>query len=485
MVVGFGSFNGWWEFATANRRGDWKEGYFMKYDICVIGAGPGGYVAAIRAAQLGKKVAVIERAKAGGICTSWGCIPSKTLLHAAGILKTLRHAGEFGVTTGEIKVDTDKLRAKKDRVIDRLVKGVEFLLKKNGVVWIAGQARLAGHNTIVVTGADGKSAMIDAGSIIIATGARPIELPNLKPDGETIITYFEALEVRGVPKDFVVIGGGPIGLEMAEVYAALGLLPGFDIDLCKAAAEGLKKSGVTTLTDTKVVSAAQGKDKRWTLTLESTKSKAPAPLITDRVLVAVGLKPNSDDLGLKTAGVTCDTRGFITTDAQMRTNVSNVFAIGDVAGRKLLAHKASREAHIAAAVACGHAAAMDYRSVPGAVFLHPEIATVGLSEDEARHTGLEIAIGKFPLVALGRGVATGAMDGFVKIITQKSTDQILGVHIVAPTAGDMIAEAALAIEMEATAEDLASTIHVHPTFSESLMEAAADARGEAVHIWKG
>jgi dihydrolipoamide dehydrogenase len=468
----------------------------MKYDICVIGAGPGGYVAAVRAAQLGKKVAVIERAKAGGICTSWGCIPSKTLLHAAGILKTLRHAGEFGITTGEIKVDTDKLRAKKDRVVDRLVKGVEFLLKKNGVDWIAGQARLAGHNTIVVTGADGKSTMIDAGSIIIATGARPVELPNLKPDGETIITYFEALEVRGVPKDFVVIGGGAIGLEMAEVYAALGskvtvvemmptLLPGFDIDLCKAAAEGLKKSGISTLTDTKVASATQGKDKRWTLTLESTKGKPPAPLMADRVLVAVGLKPNSDDLGLKTAGVTCDTRGFITTDAQMRTNVSNVFAIGDVAGRKLLAHKASREAHIAAEVACGHTASMDYRSVPGAVFLHPEIATVGLSEDEARQTGLEIAIGKFPLVALGRGVATGAMDGFVKIIAQKSTDTILGVHIVAPTAGDMIAEAALAIEMEATAEDLATTIHVHPTFSESLMEAAADARGEAVHIWKG
>jgi dihydrolipoamide dehydrogenase len=468
----------------------------MKYDICVIGAGPGGYVAAIRAAQLGKKVAVIERARAGGICTSWGCIPSKTLLHAAGIVSALRHAGEFGITTGEIKIDTDKLRAKKDRVVDRLVKGVEFLLKKNGVDWIAGQARLAGHNTIVVTGADGKSTMIDAGSIIIATGARPVELPNLKPDGETIITYFEALEVRGVPKDFVVIGGGAIGLEMAEVYAALGskvtvvemmptLLPGFDIDLCKAAAEGMKKSGVTTLTDTKVASASQGKDKRWTLTLESTKGKAPSPLIADRVLVAVGLKPNSDDLGLKTAGVACDTRGFITTDAQMRTNVASIFAIGDVTGRKLLAHKASREAHIAAEAACGHKATMDYHSVPGAVFLHPEIATVGLSEDEAKRAGHEIAIGKFPLAALGRAVATSAMDGFVKIVTEKETDAILGVHIVAPTAGDMIAEASLAMEMDATAEDLASTIHVHPTFSESLMEAAADARGEAVHIFKG
>ncbi len=468
----------------------------MKYDICVIGAGPGGYVAAIRAAQLGKKVAVIERAKAGGICTSWGCIPSKTLLHAAGILSALRHAGEFGITMGDIKVDTDKLRAKKDRVVDRLVKGVEFLLKKNGVDWIPGQARLAGRTTIVVTGADGKSTMVDAGSIIIATGARPVELPNLKPNGETVITYFEALEVRGVPKDFVVIGGGAIGLEMAEVYAALGskvtvvemmptLLPGFDIDLCKAAAEGLKKSGVTTLTDTKVASATQGKDKRWTLTLESARGKAPSPLTADRVLVAVGLKPNSDDLGLKTAGVTCDTRGFITTDVQMRTNVANIFAIGDVTGRKLLAHKASREAHIAAESACGHSAVMDYRSVPGAVFLHPEIATVGLSEDEAKRAGHEIAIGKFPLVALGRGVATGAMDGFVKVVSDKATDRILGVHIVAPTAGDMIAEAALAIEMESTTEDLTSTIHVHPTFSESLMEAAADTRGEAVHIWKG
>ncbi len=468
----------------------------MKYDICVIGAGPGGYVAAIRAAQLGKKVAIIERAKAGGICTSWGCIPSKTLLHAAGTLSALRHAGEFGITVGEIKIDTDKLRAKKDRVAERLVKGVEFLLKKNGVDRITGEAKLAGHNTIVVTGADGKSTMIDAGSIIIATGARPVELPNLKPNGETIITYFEALEIRGIPKDFVVVGGGAIGLEMAEVYAALGskvtvvemmptLLPGFDIDLCKAAADGLKKSGVTSMTDTKVASAVQGKDKRWTLTLESTKGPAPTPLVADRVLVAVGLKPNSEDLGLKTAGVVCDTRGFITTDSQMRTNIPNILAVGDVTGRKLLAHKASREGHVAAEAACGHAASIDYRAVPGAVFLHPEIATVGLSEEEARKTGVEIAIGKFPLVALGRAVATGAMDGFVKIITQKSTDQILGVHIVAPTAGDMIAEAALAIEMDATAEDLASTVHVHPTFSESLMESAADARGEAVHIWKG
>lgn len=468
----------------------------MKYDLCVIGAGPGGYVAAIRAAQLGLKTAVIERAKAGGICTSWGCIPSKTLLHAAGILRTLEHADDFGIQAEVKGVDTDKLRQKKDRVVARLVKGVEFLLKKNNVDWIAGEAKLAGQTSIVVTFPDGKSQMVDAKNIIIATGARSVELPHLKHDGETVISYVEALEVKDIPKEFVVIGAGAIGLEMAEVYSALGskvtvvemmptVLPGFDSDLTSATAQALKKSKINVLTSTKVANAKQGKDKRWTLELESDKGKKLDPLTADRVLVAVGLKPNSNNLALEPNGVKTDKRGFIEIDAQLRTSVPNIFAIGDVTGHKLLAHKASKEGHVAAEAAAGHSSAMDYRAVPGAVFLHPEIATVGLSEQEAKDADYNVKIGKFPLTALGRAVATGALDGFVKIVADKKTDRILGVHIVAPTAGDMIAEAALAIEMDATAEDLASTIHVHPTFSESMMEAAADAVGHAVHIWKG
>jgi dihydrolipoamide dehydrogenase len=468
----------------------------MKYDLCVIGAGPGGYVAAIRAAQLGLKTAVIERAKAGGICTSWGCIPSKTLLNAAGIIHTIKHAADFGVEAELKGVDTGKLRKKKDRVVTRLVKGVEFLLKKNNVEWIAGEAKLAGTETIAVTLPDGKTQMVDAKNILIATGARPIELPHLKVDGETVITYFEALEVNSIPKEFVVVGGGAIGLEMAEVYAALGskvtvvemmptVLPGFDTDLTNATAAALTKSGITVLTDTKVADAKQAKNKRWTLTLESTKGDKPEPLKADCVLVAVGLKPNSGNLALDMVGVKVDKRGFIEVNEQMRTSVPNIYAIGDVTGRKLLAHKASREGHVAAEAVAGHSTGMDYRSVPGAVFLHPEIGTVGLTEQEAKDAGHEVSVGKFPLTALGRAVATGNIDGFVKIVADKKTDRIIGVHIVAPTAGDMIAEAALAIEMEATAEDLASTIHVHPTFSEAMMESAADARGEAVHIWKG
>jgi len=465
----------------------------MEYDICVIGAGPGGYVAAIRAAQLGQKTAVIERAKAGGICTSWGCIPSKTLLHAAGTFTAIKHAKEFGIEVGEVKIDLAKLRGKKGRVVDRLVKGVEFLLKKSAIEWISGEARFVGPQELVVTHSDGKSSMIRAKNIIIATGARPVELPHLKPDGKSIITYVEALEIEGPPKDFVVIGGGAIGLEMAEVYATFGskvtvvemmptLLPGFDADLCKAAAEGLRKSGVTILTGTKVSAASKGKDGRWNLTLEKSEGTKADTLLADRVLVAVGLKPNSDGLVLEAAGVKTDPRGFIVVDAQMRTDVPSIFAIGDVVGKKLLAHKASREAHVAAEVAAGHDAAMDYRAVPGTVFLHPEIATVGLTEEEAKAAGHGVAIGRFPLAALGRAVATGAMDGFVKMVVDKVSDQVLGVHIVAPTAGDLIGEAALALEFEATAEDWASTIHVHPTFSEALMEAAAAARGEAVHI---
>ncbi|MEW5875738.1 MAG: dihydrolipoyl dehydrogenase [Candidatus Zixiibacteriota bacterium] len=467
----------------------------MKYDVLVIGAGPGGYVAAIRAAQLGLKTAVVERAKAGGICTSWGCIPSKTLLHAAGLVNAIKHASDFGITA-EIKgIDLDKLREKKNRVAGRLVGGVEFLLKKYGVEWIAGEAKLAGPESAVVKLADGKTRMIDAKNIIIATGARPVELPHLKVDGETVITYFEALEINGIPKDFVVVGGGAIGLEMAEVYAALGskvtvvemmptLLPGLDADLCKAAADGLKKSGVTSLTGTKVADAKQGKDKRWTLKLEAVSGKNPDPITADRVLVAIGLKPNSTGIGLEGTGVKIDQRGFIAVDAQMRTNIKSIWAIGDVVGGKLLAHKASREGHVVAEAIAGHKAVMDYRAVPGAIFLHPEIATVGMTEEEAKKAGHDITVGKFPLTALGRAVATSAMDGFVKIVADKKTDRVLGVHIVAPTAGDMIAEAAFALEMEASAEDLASTIHVHPTFSESVMESAADSRRESVHIWR-
>ena len=369
-------------------------------------------------------------------------------------------------------------------------------MKKNNIDWIAGEAKLAGHTSLLVTFPDGKSQMVDAKNIIIATGARPVELPHLKVDGETVISYVEALEVKDIPREFVVIGAGAIGLEMAEVYSALGskvtvvemmptVLPGFDADLTSATAQALQKSKINVLTGTKVSNAKQGKDKRWKLELESDQGKKLEPLTADRVLVAVGLKPNSNNLALEPVGVKTDQRGFIEVDAQMRTSVPTIFAIGDVTGRKLLAHKASKEGHVAAEAAAGKSVAMDYRSLPGAVFLHPEIGTVGLTEQDAKDTGLDIKIGKFPLTALGRAVATGALDGFVKIIADKKTDRILGVHIIAPTAGDMIAEAAFAIEMDATAEDLASTIHVHPTFSESMMEAAADAVGHAVHIWKG
>jgi dihydrolipoamide dehydrogenase len=468
----------------------------MDYDICVIGAGPGGYVAAIRAAQLELNVAVIERATAGGICTSVGCIPSKTLLHGAGLMNAIRHAEEFGIKTSDIEIDFAKLRQKKDRVINRLVKGVEFLLKKNDVAWIAGEAKFVSSNRLSVTDADGHQTEISAKNFVIATGARPVALPHLKPDGQSIITYVEALEIDGPPGEFVVIGGGAIGLEMAEVYAAFGfqvtviemmpsILPGFDSDLCQAAADGLKKAGVTVLVGTKVTDAQSDKrDKngKLTLTLESEELEAPKSLTADKVLVAVGLRPNSESLGLNVAGVITDERGYITVDNRMCTNIPNIFAIGDVTGKKLLAHKASREAHVAADNIAGHPATMSYAAVPGAVFLHPEIATVGMSEAEARDAGHDVAIGKFPMAALGRAIATGAADGFVKIVTDSATDQILGVHIVAPTAGDMIAEAALAMEMECSAEDLASTVHVHPTFAEALMESAAASRGEAVHI---
>jgi dihydrolipoamide dehydrogenase len=467
----------------------------MDYDVCVIGAGPGGYVAAIRAAQLKQKTIVIERAKAGGICTNWGCIPSKTLLHGAGIMHTLKHAKDFGITVGDVKVDLSQLRAKKDRVISRLVGGVELLLKKNGVEWLGGEASFTSANEITVKMKDNVSTTIKAKNFIIATGARAIELPHLKPDGKSVLTYVEALEIDGPPKDFVVIGGGAIGLEMAEVYAAFGskvtviemmptILPGFDADLCKAAAENLRKSSITVHTGTKVTSAQKTKDGGWSLALENDKGGKIDPLTCDKVLVSIGLRPNTENIGLDKAGVKLDPKGFIVTDDTMRTSAKNIFAIGDVVGKKLLAHKASREGHIAAENCAGHNMAMDYRALPGTVFLHPEVSTVGLSEDEAKKAGHEVAIGKFPVSVLGRSVATGTNEGLVKMVVDKKTDRILGVHIVAPTAGDMIAEAALAIEMDARSEDWAATIHVHPTFSEATMEAAADVMGAAVHVAK-
>jgi len=467
----------------------------MDYDVCVIGAGPGGYVAAIRAAQLKQKVVIVERAKAGGICTNWGCIPSKTLLHGAGIMHTLKHAKDFGITVGDIKVDLSQLRAKKDRVIGRLVGGVELLLKKNGVEWIGGEATFVNANEVTVKVKEGGSKSIKAKNFIIATGARAIELPHLKPDEKTILTYVGALEIDGPPKDFVVIGGGAIGLEMAEVYAAFGsnvtvvelmqtILPGFDADLCKAAAENLRKSGIKVLAGTKVASAQKTKDGRWSLSLESADGKKLDPIECDKILVSIGLRPNTESIGLDKAGVKLDPKGFIITDDTMRTSAKNIFAIGDVVGKKLLAHKASREGHIAAENCAGHNMAMDYRALPGTVFLHPEVSTVGLSEEEAKKAGHEVAIGKFPVSVLGRSVATGTNEGLVKMVVDKKTDRILGVHIVAPTAGDMIAEAALAIEFDARSEDWAATIHVHPTFSEATMEAAADVMGAAVHVVK-
>ena len=467
----------------------------MDYDVCVIGAGPGGYVAAIRAAQLKQKVVIVERAKAGGICTNWGCIPSKTLLHGAGIMHTLKHAKDFGITVGDIKVDLSQLRAKKDRVIGRLVGGVELLLKKNGVEWVGGEATFVNANEVSVKMKEGGAKSIKAKHFIIATGARAIELPHLKPDGKTVLTYVEALEIDGPPKDFVVIGGGAIGLEMAEVYAAFGsnvtviemmptILPGFDADLCKSAAENLRKSGIKVLAGTKVSSAQKTKDGRWSLGLETADGKKGETVEADKVLVSIGLRPNTENIGLDKAGVKLDPKGFIVTDDTMRTSAKNIFAIGDVVGKKLLAHKASREGHIAAENAAGHNLAMDYRALPGTVFLHPEGSTGGLSEEEAKAAGHELAIGRFPVSVLGRSVATGTNEGLVKMVVDKKTDRILGVHIVAPTAGDMIAEAALAIEMDACSEDWAATIHVHPTFSEATMEAAADVTGGAVHVAK-
>jgi len=467
----------------------------MMYDCAVLGGGPGGYVAALAAAHLGLKAAVVEKDKAGGVCTNRGCIPSKALLYPTGVFLDLKNLASFGFKVENAHIDINVLRKRKERVILRMVKSIEYLFRENGIDLVKGTGKLAGPHTLQVTGADGSEQTIEAKNIIVATGASPIILPGLEPDGTDVITYDEALNLPDVPEHMVVIGGGAIGLEMAEVYLALGskitvvellptLLPGMDTDLCAAIETECTKRGVTVRTGAKVTKIDRRGPGDLAVTISAADDSATDEVTCNRVLVSIGMKPNTKDLGLEEIGVKLDRRGFIQVDDQMKTGVDGVFAIGDVVGGKLLAHKASREGHVVADIIAGKDNRMDYHSLPGAVFTHPELASVGLTEQEAREKYGEINVGKISLQAIGKAVATGHGDGFAKVISEKKTGKLLGVHIVGPNAGDIIGEAALAIRLGGTAADIGSTIHVHPTISEALLEAALDADGHAVHTVK-
>ncbi|HET6280035.1 MAG TPA: dihydrolipoyl dehydrogenase [Polyangia bacterium] len=460
----------------------------IKVEALVIGAGPGGYVAGIRLGQLKKKAMVVERDKAGGICLNVGCIPSKALITASKYFDKLRHGGDMGIFADNIRLDMGKLQQWKGDVVGKLTGGVKLLLKANGCDYRTGTARLTSRNTVEVTDKDGKTT-IAADNIILATGSRPIEIPGFKFDSNRIVDSTGALDFATVPERLVVIGGGYIGLEIGTLYAKLGakvtvvealpnILPGTDPELAQVVARKLKKMGVEVLTGGKAKAWAE-KDGRAVVTVEH--GGKDVFLDADKVLVAVGRRPNSEGLGLEELGVKVE-RGFVPVDKRLRTNVPGIYAIGDLNGQPMLAHKASHEAEVVAEVIAGHKAEMDVRAIPAVIFTDPEIASAGITADEAEKRGHKVKVGKFPFAALGRALANADTDGFVKVVVDADSKEVLGVHVVGNGAPDMIAEAALAIEMGALADDISLTIHAHPTMPEAIMEAAKAALGEAIHI---
>ncbi|UCF47657.1 MAG: dihydrolipoyl dehydrogenase [Myxococcales bacterium] len=461
------------------------------YEAIVIGGGPGGYVAAIRLGQLGVKTLCVEKEAMGGVCLNWGCIPSKALIAAANLANKVRNAEHMGITVKDLEVDVAKMQEWKEGIVKKLTGGVTSLVKGNGGTIVIGTATITGPNTVEVTDADGtKETYTASKGIIVATGTQMIQIPGFEPDHEIVITAREAVSLQRAPQSMVLIGGGVIGLELGMVYQKLGtkitvielmdqLLPGTDPDLVRVVQKHLKKAGADIHLQSKAVKLdkAGGKAK-VTIDTDGKEQVVEA----EKVLVAVGFKPNSAGLGLEGVGVQLDERGHILVDDHMRTNVPSIFAIGDVAGMPYLAHKASKEGEIAAEVIAGHKSARDYRGMPAAIFTDPEIATVGITEAEAKAQGKKVKIGKFPFAASGRAMAVSETDGFIKVIIDETDHQLLGVAIVGPEASDLISESALALEMCAFAEDVALTVHPHPTLGEGVMEAFKHALGEAIHI---
>jgi dihydrolipoamide dehydrogenase len=457
----------------------------MDFDVVVIGSGPGGYHAALRAAQLGLKTACVEKEAVGGVCLNVGCIPTKALLHVAAGLREAKAADEYGVSYGKPKLDLERLMGWKDGVVRKLTGGVSQLFKGNKVTLLRGEARFVDPRTISVG-----EKRYSAKAFIVATGSRPIEVPGFETDGESVVDSTGALMVQEVPKRFLAIGGSAIGLEFADVYNSLGsevtvvemmerIVPTADPHISGELAKALARRGIAMKTSTKAAGMKRT-GKGIEVTLEDQAGKKEK-LTVDRILVAVGRRPNGRGLGLEEVGVTVDERGFVPVNDRMQTNLEHIYAIGDVCRQPLLAHKAMKEGLVAAEHAAGKQVAYD-TVVPSVIYTTPELASVGMTEQEAKEAGFDVRIGTFPLAASGRALSLGAGEGLAKIVGDVKTDLLLGFHMVGPNAGDIVAEAALAIEMGATLEDVALTQHPHPTISEAFMEAAEHAHGRAIHV---
>jgi dihydrolipoamide dehydrogenase len=454
-------------------------------EVLVLGAGPGGYTAAFRAADLGKRVVLVERhAALGGVCLNVGCIPSKTLLHLSTLVTEVQAAAAHGIDFGEPRIDLGKLRAFKQEVVGKLTSGLADLAKRRKVQVVRGTGRLDGPNRLAVEG-EGAPSAVEFEHAIIAAGSRSVELPDLPREDPRIMDSTDALELAEIPGRLLVVGGGIIGLELASVFHALGasvtvvelldqLLPGVDADLVKPLSKIVEGRYERILLGTKVANV-EARERALRVAFEG--PDAPASEDFDRVLVAVGRRANGDLVGADAAGVEVDERGAIAVDAQMRTNVPHVFAIGDLAGEPMLAHKATHEGKVAAEVIAGHKAAFEARAIPNVAYTDPEVAWMGLSEAAARERGIEIRKASFPWAASGRALGIGRSEGHTKLILDASDGRLLGAGIVGPHAGDLISELVLALEMGADAEDIALTIHPHPTLSETVALAAELARG--------
>jgi dihydrolipoamide dehydrogenase len=465
-----------------------------KYDVLVIGGGPGGYVAAIKAAQLGKKVACVDNKQfIGGTCLNVGCIPSKSLLNITHKYHDAKHNfASRGIECKDISFSLDKIMKTKDSTVSGLGQGIAGLFKKNKVDYFNGLGKFESNNKISVALNSGENKLLEADNIIIATGSVPVTLPNMPIDEEKIVTSDGALSLKKVPKKMIVIGGGVIGLELGSVWSRLGtkvevvefadnILFGFDSDIRKEAKKIFEKQGLTFKLSSKVTSA-QIKNGKVEVEITSISGGNSEKVDCDVVLVAVGRKPNTESLNLDKIGIKLDEKGRVIVNGQFKTNISNIYAIGDVIAGPMLAHKASDEGVVVAEIIDGQHGHVNYDTIPGVVYTHPEIASVGKTEDELKNNNVEYKIGKFPFLANSRARTSGETDGFVKIIACKKTDQILGVHIIGDAAGELIAEATVAMEFKAASEDLARICNPHPTLNEAIKEASLATYFKPIHL---